>query len=67
MERLRSSEDFSMAGKVVNVVLNQQQIELLDGTVARGVAPDREAVLRTALKEFAAKNTAPASGKDQNR
>lgn len=57
-----------MAGKVVNVVLNQQQLELLDNTVARGVAPDRETVLRTALREFAARNAAARStGGDRDR
>jgi hypothetical protein len=34
-------------------VLNQQQLELLDKTIARGVAADREALVRLALREFA--------------
>lgn len=41
-----------MSAKNVNVSLNQQQLELLDGTVASGVAPDRATLIRTALKEF---------------
>jgi metal-responsive CopG/Arc/MetJ family transcriptional regulator len=45
-----------MSGKKVSVSLNQQQLELLDGTVARGVAPDRETLIRTALKEFAVRH-----------
>lgn len=45
-----------MTAKSVKVVLNQQQLELLDKTIARGIAPDRETLIRTALKEFAAKH-----------
>ena len=47
-----------MSAKTVKVVLNQQQLELLDNTVARGIAPDRESLIRMALKEFAAKHCA---------
>jgi Arc/MetJ-type ribon-helix-helix transcriptional regulator len=50
-----------VTAETVKVVLNQQQLELLDNTVARGIAPDRETLIRTALKEFAAKH-APAAG-----
>ena len=35
--------------------LNQQQLELLDRTVAKGVAPDRASLIRLALREYAAK------------
>jgi len=35
--------------------LNQQQLELVDRTVARGVAPDRESLVRLALRELAEK------------
>jgi len=52
--------------KTVTVVLNQQQLELLDNTVARGIAPDRETLIRMALKEFAAKH-APAAGSSSNK
>ena len=55
-----------MNAKTVNVVLNQQQLELLDNTVARGIAPDRESLIRTALKEFAAKH-GPAAGSSSNK
>ena len=48
-----------MPGKTVVLKLNQQQIELLDKTVARGVAPDRVALLRRALREYAAKHPQP--------
>lgn len=55
-----------MSAKTVKVVLNQQQLELLDNTVARGIAPDRESLIRTALKEFAAKH-GPTAGSSSNR
>ena len=32
-----------MTAETVKVLLNQQQLELLDNTVARGIAPDRAA------------------------
>ena len=48
-----------MPGKTVILKLNQQQIELLDKTVARGAAPDREALIRRALREYAAKHPQP--------
>ena len=41
---------------VVTLRLNQQQLELLDRTVARGVAPDRVALVRLALGEYAARH-----------
>jgi Arc/MetJ-type ribon-helix-helix transcriptional regulator len=48
-----------MDGKVVTLKLNQQQLELIDRTIARGVAPDRAALIRFALREQAAKPAAP--------
>jgi len=48
-------------GKTVVLKLNQQQQELLDKTVARGVAPDREALIRLALRQYAAAH-APKAG-----
>jgi hypothetical protein len=39
---------------VVTLKLNQQQFELIDRTIARGVAPDRAALVRLALHEYAA-------------
>ena len=35
-----------MAETVVKLRLNQQQLELLDRTIAQGVAPDRVALVR---------------------
>ena len=39
--------------RTIVLKLNQQQLELLDRTVARGAAPDREALIRLALREHA--------------
>jgi hypothetical protein len=47
-----------MADKVVTLRLNQQQLELIDRTIATGVAPDRVALIRLALREQAAKRAA---------
>ena len=44
-----------MAGRLVSVKLNQQQLELIDRTLARGEAADRVALIRRALREQAAK------------
>lgn len=42
-----------MPSCTVVVKLNQQQLELLDRTVANGAAADREALVRLALREYA--------------
>ena len=44
-----------MEDRVVTLKLNQQQLELIDRTIAKGVAPDREALIRLALRELAVK------------
>jgi Arc/MetJ-type ribon-helix-helix transcriptional regulator len=44
-----------MAEKIVTVTLNQQQRELIDRTLAKGIAPDRAALIRLALREYAAR------------
>ena len=49
-----------MDAHVVVMTLNQQQLELLDRTVARGLAPDRESLVRLALREYAAWHDADA-------
>lgn len=46
------------AGIRVVLRLNQQQLELIDRTVAGGVAADRAALVRLALREYAAARTA---------
>ncbi len=43
-----------MSGQVVVLRLNQQQLELLDKTIAYGAAPDRVALVRRALREYLA-------------
>ena len=52
-----------MAEKVIKLQLNQQQLELMDRTIARGVAPDRIALVRLALREYAAARRAETSAK----
>ncbi len=43
--------------------LNQQQLELVDRTIARGIAPDRVALVRLALREYGASRQAPIAKK----
>ena len=45
-----------MSEQIVTLKLNQQQIELMDRTLAKGVAPDRASLVRLALREYAAKS-----------
>ena len=45
-----------MPDHVVVLKLNQQQLELLDRTVARGIAADRVALVRLAVREYAARH-----------
>ena len=40
------------------VPLNRQQLELMDRTIAQGVAPDRAALLRLALRAYAPQHRA---------
>jgi Arc/MetJ-type ribon-helix-helix transcriptional regulator len=50
-----------MADTVVTLRLNQQQLELMDRTIARGLAADRAALVRLALREYAAAHKADAN------
>jgi Arc/MetJ-type ribon-helix-helix transcriptional regulator len=43
-----------MVEMVVTLRLNQQQLELMDRTIARGIAADRVALVRLALHEYTA-------------
>jgi Arc/MetJ-type ribon-helix-helix transcriptional regulator len=43
-----------MAEMVVTLRLNQQQLELMDRTIAQGIAADRVALVRLALHEYSA-------------
>ncbi len=47
-----------MSEKTVTLKLNQQQLELLDRTIAEGAAPDRVALVRLASRDYAAKRDA---------
>jgi|RhiMetdeSRZDD1v2_1073273.scaffolds.fasta_scaffold547005_2 hypothetical protein len=42
----------------VKLVLNQQQLELIDATISRVGAVNREGVVRIALREFFARHSA---------
>lgn len=52
-----------MAENVIKLLLNQQQFELMDRTIARGIAPDRAALVRLAIREYASARQAEASAK----
>jgi Arc/MetJ-type ribon-helix-helix transcriptional regulator len=45
-----------MSNRTVVLKLNQQQLELIDRTIAQGVARDRAALVRLALREYAARH-----------
>ena len=47
---------------VVTLKLNQQQLELIDRTIARGIATDRAALVRLALREYATAHATDAKG-----
>ena len=49
-----------MPDKTVILKLNQQQLELLDRTIARGEAADRAELVRRALREYAARHVGNA-------
>ena len=52
-----------MAENVIKLQINQQQLELMDRTIARGVAPDRVALVRLAIREYAAARQAETKAK----
>jgi hypothetical protein len=52
-----------LADNVIKLRLNQQQLELMDRTIANGVAPDRVALVRLALREYAAARQAEAKAR----
>ncbi len=41
-----------MTNQTVTVRLNQQQLELVDNTIERGVASSREELFKKALREY---------------
>ena len=52
-----------MAENVIKLQLNQQQLELMDRTIARGVASHRVALVRLAIREYAAARQAETNAK----
>jgi Arc/MetJ-type ribon-helix-helix transcriptional regulator len=52
-----------LAETVITVRLNQQQLELMDRTIANGVASDRAALVRLAVREYAAARMAETKPK----
>lgn len=52
-----------MADRTVTLRLNQQQLELIDNTIKAGEAESREALIRRALREFAAAQAPAKDGK----
>jgi hypothetical protein len=52
-----------MLENIIKLHLNQQQLELIDRTIARGVAPDRAALVRLALSEYVAARKAETQAK----
>jgi hypothetical protein len=57
----RHRKGFTMAERLIKLRLNQQQLELIDRTIAQGVASDRIALVRLALREYAAARKADIS------
>jgi hypothetical protein len=45
-----------MPARTIILKLNQQQLELIDRTIAKGVAPDRAALVKLAIREHAEKH-----------
>ena len=48
---------------MIKLRLNQQQLELMDRTVANGIASDRAALVRLALREYADARMAEAKAR----
>jgi hypothetical protein len=57
---IAAKKEIFVAETVVKLRLNQQQLELMDRTIAQGVAPDRVSLVRLALREYAAAHKADA-------
>jgi Arc/MetJ-type ribon-helix-helix transcriptional regulator len=60
-DQIVAEKGISMAETIVKLRLNQQQLELIDRTIAQGVAANREALVRLALREYAAARKADAA------
>ena len=42
-----------MAARTIVLKLNQQQLELIDRTIAKGAAADRAALVKRAVRDYA--------------
>lgn len=45
-----------MPARTIILKLNQQQLELIDRTIAKGVAPNRAALVKLAIREHSEKH-----------
>lgn len=45
-----------MQARTIVLKLNQQQLELIDRTISRGVAADRKSLVKLALREYAGRH-----------
>lgn len=48
-----SNLEEQMPGRTIILKLNQQQLELIDRTVATGIAADRQSLVKLAIREQA--------------
>jgi hypothetical protein len=53
-----------MTQHTVRLRLNQQQRQLLEQTIAKGLAPDLQSLVRRALREYRAPSQPAAAAKD---
>jgi hypothetical protein len=53
---LHRSLEMRMPARTVTLTLNQQQLELIDRTVAQGAASDRIALIKRAIREQGSKS-----------
>jgi metal-responsive CopG/Arc/MetJ family transcriptional regulator len=58
-------EHEKMNERLVSVALNQQQLELIDNTLARGAATNRIELFKKALKEYAAGHSSASKRTDK--
>jgi len=52
------TREMGVTDRIVTLKLNQQQLELIDRTIAQGLAADRASLVRLALREYASKRAA---------
>jgi Arc/MetJ-type ribon-helix-helix transcriptional regulator len=56
-----------MSSKTIRLRLNQQQLELIDKSIAAGEAGSRAELIRRGLREFAAEHLPAAAGEPKER